>query len=47
MTMEPWSKVATPRKEVREDEFAIALKQGAAGTAPGDYHAKMLLRISQ
>jgi hypothetical protein len=41
--MEPWYKVATPRKEVREgrsfnpDEFAIALEQVAAGTAPEDY----------
>src|SRR3954452_16620032 len=41
--MEPWYKVATPRKEVREgrsfnpDEFAIALEQVVAGTAPRDY----------
>ena len=41
--MEPWHKVATPRKEVREgrsfnpDEFAIALEQVVAGTAPEDY----------
>jgi Protein of unknown function (DUF499) len=41
--MEPWYKVATPRKEVREgrsfnpDEFAIALEQVVAGTAPMDY----------
>ena len=41
--MEPWYKVATPRKEVREgrsfnpDEFAIALEQVLAGTAPEDY----------
>ena len=41
--MEPWWKVATPRKEVREgrsfnpDEFAIALEQVVAGTAPEDY----------
>src|ERR1700674_2218222 len=41
--MEPWYKIATPRKEVREgrsfnpDEFAIALEQGVAGTAPSDY----------
>ena len=41
--MEPWYKVATPRKEVREgrsfnpDEFAIALEQVVAGTAPQDY----------
>ncbi len=41
--MEPWFKIATPRKEVREgrsfnpDEFAIALEQVAAGTAPIDY----------
>lgn len=41
--MEPWYKVATPRKEVREgrsfnpDEFAIALEQVTAGTAPEDY----------
>jgi hypothetical protein len=41
--MEPWYKVATPRKEVREgrsfnpDEFAIALEQVIGGTAPEDY----------
>src|SRR2546423_8161498 len=41
--MEPWYKVATPRKEVREgrsfnpDEFAIALEQVVARTAPVDY----------
>lgn len=41
--MEPWYKVATPRAEVREgrsfnpDEFAIALEQVVAGTAPLDY----------
>jgi len=41
--MEPWYKVATPRKEVREgrsfnpDEFAIGLEQVVAGTAPEDY----------
>jgi uncharacterized protein DUF499 len=41
--MEPWYKVATPRKEVREgrsfnpDEFAIALEQVVAETAPEDY----------
>jgi predicted AAA+ superfamily ATPase len=41
--MEPWYKVATPRKEVRQgrsfnpDEFAIALEQVVAGTAPVDY----------
>src|SRR2546425_6654013 len=41
--MEPWYKVATPCKEVREgrsfnpDEFAIALEQVVAGTAPEDY----------
>src|SRR5208282_6095485 len=41
--MEAWYKVATPRKEVREgrsfnpDEFAIALEQVVAGTAPEDY----------
>jgi len=41
--MEPWYKIATPRKEVREgrsfnpDEFAIALEQVVAGTAPKDY----------
>jgi hypothetical protein len=43
MAMEPWYKVATPRREVREgrsfnpDEFAIALEQVVAGTAPDDY----------
>ncbi|MBI2060378.1 MAG: ATP-binding protein [Nitrospirae bacterium] len=41
--MEPWYKVATPRREVREgrsfnpDEFAIALEQVVAGNAPEDY----------
>ncbi len=43
MTRNPWYKVATLRKEVREgrsfspDEFAIALEQVVAGTAPEDY----------
>jgi predicted AAA+ superfamily ATPase len=41
--MDPWYKVVTPRKEVREgrpfnpDEFAIALEQVVARTAPEDY----------
>ena len=41
--MEPWYKATTARKEVREgrsfnpDEFAIALEQVVAGTAPEDY----------
>ncbi len=41
--MQPWYKVVTPRREVREgrsfspDEFAIALEQVVAGTAPADY----------
>jgi hypothetical protein len=41
--MEPWYKVATPRKEVREgrsfnpEEFAVALEQVVAGNAPEDY----------
>ncbi len=41
--MEPWYKTVTPRREVREgrsfnpDEFAIALEQVVAGTAPEDY----------
>jgi hypothetical protein len=41
--MEPWYRLVTPRKEVREgrsfnpDEFAIALEQVVAGTAPDDY----------
>lgn len=41
--MEPWHKIVIPRKEVREgrsfnpDEFAIALEQVVAGTAPEDY----------
>src|SRR5215469_8112949 len=41
--MEPWYRIATPRREVREgrsfnpDEFAIALEQVVAGTAPIDY----------
>ena len=43
MTLEPWYRVALPREEVREgrsfnpDEFAIALEQVVAGTAPVDY----------
>ena len=43
MTLEPWYKVVTLRKEVREgrsfspDEFAIALEQVVADTAPEDY----------
>jgi hypothetical protein len=46
--MEPWYKVSTPRKEVREgrsfnpDEFAIALEQVVAGTAPEDYREPKL-----
>ena len=41
--MDPWYKIVTLRKEVREgrsfspDEFAIALEQVVAGTAPADY----------
>src|SRR5574337_637669 len=41
--MEPWYKVALPRKEVREgrsfnpDEFAIALERVVDGSAPEDY----------
>jgi len=41
--MEPWYKIATPRKEVREgrsfdpSEFAIHLEQVVGGTAPDDY----------
>ena len=43
MAIRPWYKVVTLRKEVREgrsfspDEFAIALEQVVAGTAPPDY----------
>ena len=43
MTRDPWYKVVTPRREVREgrsfspDEFAIALEQVVAGMAPADY----------
>lgn len=43
MPLDPWYKIVTPRKEVREgrsfnpDEFAIALEQVVAGTAPEDY----------
>ena len=43
MARDPWYKVVTPRREVREgrsfspDEFAIALEQVVAGTAPPDY----------
>ncbi len=38
--MEPWYRLVTPRREVREgrsfnpDEFAIALEQVVAGSAP-------------
>ncbi len=41
--MEPWHRIVTLRREVREgrsfspDEFAIALEQVVAGTAPEDY----------
>ncbi len=41
--MDPWYKIAVPRKEVREgrsfnpDEFAIHLEQVVGGTAPEDY----------
>ena len=41
--MDPWYKITTPRQGVREgrslnpDEFAIALEQVVAGTAPQDY----------
>lgn len=41
--MDPWYKIVTPRREVREgrsfspDEFAIALEQIVAKTAPLDY----------
>src|SRR5438552_14196414 len=41
--MDPWYRTITPRQEVREgrsfnpDEFAIALEQVVAGTAPEDY----------
>src|SRR3954454_24408383 len=43
MAHDPWYKVVTPRKEVREgrsfnpDEFAIHLEQVVAKTAPEDY----------
>ena len=43
MALEPWYKVVQPRSEVRQgrsfnpDEFAIALEQVVAGTAPQDY----------
>ena len=43
MALDPWYKIVTPRREVREgrsfnpDEFAIALEQVIAGTAPEDY----------
>ena len=41
--MDPWYKIVTPRREVREgrsfnpDEFAIALDQVVDGKAPADY----------
>ena len=43
MALDPWYKIVTLRKEVREgrsfspDEFAIALEQVLTGTAPEDY----------
>ena len=43
MALNPWYRVVTLRQEVREgrsfspDEFAIALEQVVAGTAPPDY----------
>jgi predicted AAA+ superfamily ATPase len=43
MAVDPWYKHAIPRREVREgrsfspDEFASALEQVVAGTAPDDY----------
>src|SRR3989337_482519 len=43
MELDPWYKVVAPRIEVSEgrsfnpDEFAIALEQVVAGTAPEDY----------
>ncbi len=43
MTRDPWYKIVIPRREVREgrsfspDEFAIALEQVIADTAPADY----------
>ena len=43
MALDPWYKIVTPRKEIREgrsfnpDEFAIALEQVVAKTAPEDY----------
>ncbi len=43
MALDPWYKVVTMRKEVREgrsfspDEFAIALEQVITETAPADY----------
>ena len=43
MPIDPWYRVVTPREEVREgrsfspDEFAIALEQVIAETAPVDY----------
>ena len=49
--MDPWYKVVTPRKEVREgrsfspDEFAIALEQVVAGSAPDDCSKPEQFRI--
>jgi len=46
--MDPWYKTTVPRKEVREgrsfnpEEFAIALEQVVAGTAPLDYRNPQL-----
>src|SRR5512135_766468 len=43
MELDPWYKIVTPRKEVREgrsfnpDEFAIHLEQVAANIGPEDY----------
>jgi hypothetical protein len=47
MSLEPWYKVVTPRKEIREgrsfnpDEFAIHLEQVVDGRAPLDYRDPM------
>ena len=49
--MEPWYRVATPRKEVREGrsfnpaEFAIALEQVVARTAPEELYSVVRLKF--
>ena len=52
MVLDPWYKIVTLRREVREgrsfspDEFAIALEQVVAGTAPEDYRDPVQYRVN-